>query len=248
MSRPFRGYCERTTPRGDSLTMELGTDPETLKALMRKGAIKETEIRDLAREHHIPMSAVPALTWALNAMRATRPADNPLDVDGTKAASEEYRVVFERLLGDITELRRGLSKLIDAGSSGENLIRLKRDHRDIGVIDIDIRRLSNFREEATKLADYLRRWSSETSNSITWHGDIAWLVRLIEQAADKEKRKVSFTNPGADGVAFIEAVLIRAKVLRSDSEDRNLATITQALNRHKSRKRKLIKKFQTVNY
>ena len=121
MSRPLRSYCERTTPRGDSLTMELGTDRETLNVLMRKGTIEEIAICDLAQKYNIPISAVPALTWALNAMRVTCPADNPLDVDGTKAASEEYRVIFKRVLDNVADVQRDLTKLIDADSFWEKI-------------------------------------------------------------------------------------------------------------------------------
>jgi hypothetical protein len=241
--RPFRSYRELATPQGDSITMEFGTDSETLNALMREGAIKEVEVRKLTEKHRIPMSAASALTWALNAMRVTRPADHPLG-DDTQIAFEEYKVTFERLSGNLAELRGDLSKLIDADHSGENLIRVKHGRRDVGVIEIDTQRLADFRDEATKMADYLRRFSSQTLNSVTWHGDVAYLVQLLEHAAGKEEAKVSFTYAGANGVAFIEEALIRVKALLLSREDSNRDAIAQVINRRRKKKREIFARFQ----
>ena len=239
---PLRSYQELTTPKGDRIKMELGADHETLKALMREGAIEEVDIGNLAKRYCIPTSAVLALTWALNGMRVTCPADKPLDVDGTQAAFERYQAIFKQLLVNIADVEKDLSKLIDADPKRENLIRLKRGLSDIGVIKIDTDQLVTFRKEAAKIAAYFQRWRSEAFNSVTWHGDVAYLVQLIEQAARKEKVRVSFTNPGSNGVAFIEKVLIRAGVLRSSRQDYNRTAIAQIFNRRKKWKRKAFAK------
>jgi hypothetical protein len=167
-------------------------------------------------------------------MRVTSPAKKFLG-DGAQGPFDA--AFFERLVDNIVDVQRDLSKLVDADRSGDNLIRRKdRDARDVAVIEIDTRRLARCRDELAETGEYLGRYAPQTFHGKTWHGDVSYLVHLLKRAAETKDKKPSFSNPDAGGVGFVETALIRAGVIPASDGERNRQNIVAALRRLRLKK------------
>jgi hypothetical protein len=241
--KPLRSYRASLSPKGETIELLLDCDRPTLEALMRKGAIEEAEVLRLGRKHRIALSAsdARALAWAVNVMRATSPAKRFLG-DGAQGPFDA--AFFERLIDNIVDVQRDLSKLVDADRSGDHLIRRKdRDGRDVAVIEIDeidSRRLARCRHELTATGEHLGRYAPRTFHRETWHGDVAYLVHLLKRAAETKDKKPSFSNPDAGGVGFVETALIRAGVLSASDGEMNRQNIVAALRRLRLKKKTIL--------
>jgi hypothetical protein len=232
--KPLRSYQAFPTGAGVRFEMQLNVDQKTLRDLMAAGAIGEAEILSLARKHRIPDMAVNLreMVWAVNVMKVTGPAD---DVLGEAAAfAEECKAVVGRLADKIADLQDDLGKFVNADPAGEGFIRFQGDGSP-GVIEIDTALLARFREEADRTAQYLRNWwrARECFHAVTWHGDMMYLVNILERAAERAgmETDLGFGNPTGAATGFIEAILVRAGVITSKN---NGAAINRAIRRHRA--------------
>jgi len=222
------------------MEMQFNVDQKTLRELMAAGEIDEAEVLSLAKKYQMPAKAVPELKWAANAMRVTKPADNVIeDVEAAKFV-EECEAIVGRLAKKITALQDDLGRLVGADLAGEGFIRFRGD-RGPGVIEIDTGLLARFRAEADRTTQYLRDWSARRQtqgfSTITKHGDILYMVRILERAAHRAGTKLDFGNATSRAIAFIEETLIRAAVIKVSDSNRD--TISKTIRRYRGKVKKL---------
>ncbi len=238
--KPLRSYRAFHTVAGDRFERQFNVDQESLQKLMAVEAIDEAEVLELwRRSYQIPTNAadVQELTWAVNAMRVTEPADNVLydDPEATRFVEE-----CEAVADKIADLKDDLDKLVGA-DPGEGFIRFRGDGGP-GVIEIDTGLLARFRAEADRTMQYLRDWSARAQpppgfRAKTLHGDIMVLAQIIKRVADRASAEPGFGNATGRGVMFIEKILIRAAVIKASASNGDM--ICKAIQRYRGKAKKL---------
>ena len=95
--------------------------------------------------------------------------------------------------------------------------------------------LSASRSAKKWLAIRAANWSRKIGRQVysaPWHEDAAYLAFIIEVAAARSDKRVSFTKPTAPAVAFIDAALERARVKHG-----SLDAIARAMARFKGKRK-----------
>jgi hypothetical protein len=136
---------------------------------------------------------------------------------------------MKRVIKHIQGLSRDLPTVIDIG----------HQYGSAGAAPV-IEALDNLLSAAKSAAEGLSvraanwgRTIGKQRYSAPWHDDIVCLACILEEAATKQHKRVSFTKATAPAVAFIDSALTRAGV-RHGSPD----AIARAMARYKSRTKK----------
>ncbi len=223
----FRAYTSGVATSGDrTFTIRGGASPDRppINALMNEGdVIAEDEIRVLSARLPFPLNAdeVGELAWALNFMRVTMHAKN--------AVPSHQSAMWQQITKNIGALLQDLPQVIEDGrkfgspGAAPALDALENLHSAAKFADAWL---------ALRAANWDRKREPKAKQHASWHDDAVYLSLILEKAADRSGKAVSFTKPTAPAVIFIDESLKRAHVSHGGPE-----AIAREMARYKKRTR-----------
>jgi len=213
----FRAYKSGLTRSGEqfylfySVQVQASPDRPPWKVLMSTGeVITDNEIRGWVDSARLPFPLnnedLAVLAEALNLMRVT--------IHAKDAAPFHLESAMQRVIKNIDGLLRDLPKVIkfgrESGSQGA-----------VPAINALENLLSVTGSADESLAIRAGKWGKRQGpkrRSAPWHYDMQYLAWILERAATRSGKPVSFTQPAAPAVKFIDAALERAHIVHGGPE------------------------------
>ena len=199
----------------------MSPEQPSVTELMGQGEIiTEAEIRAWSVRLPFPLNGddLAKMAVALNLMRVT--------VHAKDAIAPQQEAAMRRVITHINGLSQELPPLIAAGrkfgSAGAT-----------SAFDAFDNLLSAVKLAKKWLNVRAANWSRKIDgqrHSAPWHDDAAYLAFMLERAAARSGKRVSFSKPTAPGVAFIDVALKRAHVKHG-----SYGAIARAMARFKSK-------------
>jgi hypothetical protein len=205
--RPFRHYAESIDYNfGVKIIRMIVSDSAAVDEMASKGdVITESEISKLANETlpiQLRAEEISEIVDILNIMRVTATPE--------ESASERFDITapMQRTEKSIAQLAKDLPKLIEFHEQQESHIAAAAAAVFTNLLASAVSAKDHFRAAAAN-------WGGQQpapSRIARWHGDLRYIALLLEAAAERAGRVLSFTKPEALAVKFIHRALRRAKV------------------------------------
>jgi hypothetical protein len=220
IKRPIRRFEVATDSEGKrNLYYSVGPDDSLLDSLMTQGdVIRPNEIRPWLAplKMTLPENDLQELVSILNLIRVTR--NHP-------AGPSPERIAFARALAVISDTGTKLSEILDQGVAwgGPNA-------SDFQSISLLIPQITTLVADVRRLQqDPLFMNVPKKRTTAVWHEDIDAIKFVLERAAERLGKPVSFTKDAAPAIEFIDKALKRAGVASSQP------AVARAIGRRRKR-------------